>query len=306
MPLTPDHLRAELFSRMPDELREVHPTFGRPYMGTEFDSYLEGARFDAKGNLYVVDIPHSRVLRIDADGCWATVSRYQGRPKGLEVHRDGRLFVTDNLLGIMEVAPATGDAKPTLTRTAHGPLRACNDLFFTFAGDLLFTDQAASSLIDPTGTVFRWGADGRVKRLIDNVPGPNGIVTNLDESQIFVSATRANAIWNLQLSDTGDVERVGVFAHLPGGFGPDGLTLDAAGGLIVAQPGIGVFRFNYRGKCTHIIELPVDGLTTTVAFGPEGNRLYITDAMSGSIYCADLPAPGKETYAKGCCRSCQG
>lgn len=295
---TPQHLYAQLFTSMPAQLRQVHPSFGRPYLGQSFDSYLEGARFDREGNLYVVDIPHSRVLRIDGAGRWLEICRYDGRPKGLEVERDGSLVLSDNVIGLMKVDRRTRSAEPLLTETSFGPLVACNDLAFTMSGDLLFTDQKKSSLANADGCVYRWRCGGRPEQLLANVPGPNGIVANLDESQIFVSATRANAVWNLQLDETGAVARVGVFANMPGGFGPDGLALDAEGGLVVAQPGIGVFRFSSRGRCTHFIELPGEGLSTTAAFAPDGSpTLFITDAQSGSIYTATMPFPGNKTYA---------
>lgn len=294
----PDIIRAELFSSMPAELRRIHPTFGRSYLGDSFDSYLEGARFDRHGNLYAVDIPHSRVLRVDPAGKWFEVARYDGRPKGLEVHRDGTLMLSDNVIGIVKVIPTTGSVEPVLTETAYGPLIACNDLAYTMSGQLLFTDQTKSSLANPDGCVYRLHPNRRIDRLLENVPGPNGIITNLDETQIFVSATRANAVWNLQLDEEGTLLRAGVFVNMPGGFGPDGLTLDAEGGLVVSQPGIGIFRFNKRGRCTHFIELPGDGLSTTAAFAPDGTAtLFITDAESGSIYAAAMPAPGKDTYA---------
>lgn len=38
----------------------------------------------------------------------------------------------------------------------------------------------------------------------------------------------------------GGVSKVGVFLNLSGGGGPDGLAVDVEGGLIVAQPGLGV------------------------------------------------------------------
>jgi gluconolactonase len=291
-------LTAELFSRMPNELRQVHPTFGRPYLGDAFDSYIEGACFDREGKLFVVDIPHSRVLRITPDGDWSVIASYDGRPKGLSVHRDGRLFVSDNVLGIIEIDPASGGVRIAITRSPYGHLQACNDLSFTPSGDLLVTDQAASSLAEPNGCLFRWRADGRAERLVSNIPGPNGVVANRDETQVFVSATRANAVWNVQLTSEGATERVGIFAHMPGGFGPDGLTLDEAGGLIVAQPGIGVFRFSSRGRATHFIEPPDGDLMTSVAFAPGTRNLYITEASTGSIYRAEMPYEGVRTFAQ--------
>ncbi|ERT02407.1 hypothetical protein HMPREF1624_00705 [Sporothrix schenckii ATCC 58251] len=44
--------------------------------------------------------------------------------------------------------------------------------------------------------------------------------------------------------------QVGVFLNLSGGGGPDGLAMDVQGGLVVAQPSLGVLRLM---ECTSIV-----------------------------------------------------
>ena len=116
---------------------------------------------------------------------------------------------------------------------------------------------------------------------------------------IFVAVTRANAVWRLPIMPDGGVSKVGVAIQLSGGLsGPDGLALDAEGGLVVAHAGMGVWRFDRFLRPTHFIE-PVGGhFPTNIAFGGEGNRtLFMTESESGTILSAELPVAGKPMYS---------
>jgi gluconolactonase len=284
---------------MPEIYRKVHPTFGRPHLGPRFDCYIEGATTDWDGNLYVVDIPYSRIFRIRPDGSWNLVLEYDGRPKGLALHPDGRIMVSDNVLGIMAFDPAVGSIQPLLSRGPFGNFRACNDITVSDAGDVIFSDQAASNLSEPNGAVYRWRAGGAVERLVADVPGPNGVVLTPDGSRLLVSATRANAIWCLELDDDGHHLKTGNFVQLSGGIGPDGLAFDEEGGLVVAHLGIGVWRFDVRGRPTHFIETPGGDMCSSVAFGGSDRRtLLITEASTGTIYAVAMPVPGRSVVRR--------
>lgn len=51
----------------------------------------EGPVFAPDGNLYCVDIPNGRVLRVDPAGTWSLVCRYDGWPNGMKLLPDGHL-----------------------------------------------------------------------------------------------------------------------------------------------------------------------------------------------------------------------
>ena len=74
--------------------------------------------------------------------------------------------------------------------------------------------------------------------VLDNVPSPNGLVMNLDETMVYLEVTRGNCIRRVPLRRDGGVAKVGIYIQLSGGWGgPDGLALDAAGSLAVAHVG---------------------------------------------------------------------
>jgi streptogramin lyase len=148
--------------------------------------FLEGPSFDRNGNLWCVDIPNGRILRVSPAGAFTIVSEYDGWPNGLKIHRDGRIFVADYKNGIMVVDPASGRVVPFLVRAGVERFKGVNDLFFASNGDLYFTDQGLTGLHDPTGRLFRATPDGTVTCLLDGIPSPNGLVMSAAENAIML------------------------------------------------------------------------------------------------------------------------
>ncbi len=298
----PPIVETEIFTRLPDEFRktEASSEWHRYQPGTlPPHSLLEGPSFDLNGNLYCVDIPWGRVFRIDPKGEFTQVAEYDGEPNGLKIHQDGRIFIADYKHGIMVCDPDTGRIEPFLTRVRLERLKAVNDLVFASNGDLYFTDQGLTGLHDPTGRVFRVRASGEVDCLLDNIPSPNGLVLDPDESVLYVAVTRANAIWRVPLMRDGSVAKVGNFIQLSGGGGPDGLAIDRDGNLAVAHIGIGaVWLFSRDGEPMLRIQSPEGKHTTNMAFGGADRRdLYITESFTGTILRARMPVAGKVMYS---------
>ena len=297
----PADIDARVFARLPDRLRKESGSSwskgNRPGMVT--DSFLEGPSFDREGNLWLVDIPNGRILRLSADGKdWDVVTEYDGWPNGLKFHADGRAFIADYRHGVMVLDPKTGALETVVGDRYSEGLLGVNDLHFASNGDLYFTDQGQTGLHDPRGRVFRLTADGRVDKLLDNGPSPNGLVLTPQENWLYVAMTRANAIWRLPLMPDGHVSKVGQFIQLSGGHGPDGLAIDETGGLVVAHFGLGsVWHFSPLGEPLHRIRSPLGLGTTNVAFGgPDRRTLFITESESGSILAADLPVAGQPMF----------
>ncbi len=162
-------------------------------------------------------------------------------------------------------------------------------------GDLYFTDQGQTGLHDPTGRVYRLDTSGRLERLADTVPSPNGIVLNAAQSAVYVAATRANAVWRMPLMPDGSASKVGVFVQMSGGSGPDGLAMDEADNLVVAHAGMGsVWVFSPLGEPLYRIRSCTGLGTTNIAFGGADRRsLYVTESETGTILLARLPVPGR-------------
>ena len=298
----PPDIESRVFARLPDALRRTGQRSDwadAMVHGRALDCFLEGPSFDASGNLYVVDIPFGRIFRVSPQGDFDVVAEYDGEPNGLKLHPDGRIFVADHKNGIMVLDPESGEVTVAIDRPRHERFKGCNDLFFAANGDLYFTDQGQTGLHDPTGRLFRQTAGGSLEIVLDRVPSPNGLVTNLDETIVYLAATRDNSVWRVPLLADGTATKVGVFVQLSGGLaGPDGLALDSDGNLAVAHAGLGtVWLFSPLGEPLARIRSCAGAMTTNVAYGgPERKTLYITESETGTILVADMPAAGRSMY----------
>ena len=152
---------------------------------------------------------------------------------------------------------------------------------------------------DPTGSVYRLHADGRLDHLLSNVPSPNGLVLNGAENRLFLAVTRQNAVWRCPIMSDNTMSKVGTYIQLSGGHGgPDGMAIDAEDAIIVCQLGIGVWRFDSHGMATHLITGRVGHHLTNVAYGGPGNKtLFITEADTGTILSVEMPVAGKRMYS---------
>ncbi len=298
----PPDIETRVFSRMPDHFRRP----GRRsewadimLLGGMADCFLEGPSFDAMGNLWLVDIPYGRIFRVSPDGEWTCAAEYDGEPNGLKFHADGRIFIADHKQGILQLDPATGSVSPAMNRPRLERFKGCNDLFFTADGTLYFTDQGQTGLHDASGRLYRLRNDGGLDRVLEGIPSPNGLVTNLDENILYLAVTRDNAVWRVPMLAGGEATKVGVFVQMSGGLaGPDGMALDAAGNLAVAHAGLGtVWLLSRLGEPIARVRSCAGVMTTNVAYGgPDNKSLYITESESGSILIADMPEPGRKMY----------
>lgn len=291
-PLT---LSSAVHLRLPDALRlhgrrSAWAEMQRP--GHDTHSFLEGPTFDAQGRLYLVDIAHGRILRAERDGEIRVVAQYAGEPNGLALHADGRLFVADYRLGILVLDPRNGELDTYLERDGMDRFKGPNDLLFSREGELYFTDQGGTGWQDPTGRVYRVGLDGRLERLLDNVPSPNGLALTPDEGVLMLAVTRANALWRVPLRPrTARISKVGTFVQLSGGVGPDGLAMHADGRLAVAHFGLGcAWVFSPQGVPLACVQSCAGLGVTNVAWGGEdGHTLFMTESETGSVLRADVP-----------------
>lgn len=298
----PQDIPTSVYAELPESLRmkgrETGWAAGRHQKS--LDAFFEGPSFDREGNLYIVDVPFGRILRVSPDRQWEVVAEYDGWPNGLKIHKDGRIFIADHKRGIMVLDPVSGSVEPLIEDYHREGFKGLNDLVFASNGDLYFTDQGQSGLEDPSGRVLCLRADGRLDCLIDNVPSPNGLVLSRDENTLYLAVTRAKQIWQLPLQKDRRPSKVGVFIHLMGGTGgPDGLALDDEGGLAIAHPSLSsVWLFDKRGIPQFRVGAEAGHSLTNIAYGGAGNRtLFITDSTKSRILTAEMPVAGRLMYS---------
>jgi gluconolactonase len=291
----------EVFSRMPDRFRRTgvrSDWADANRSGQATDSFLEGPVFDTQGNLYLSDIPFGRIFRIDPAGEWELVAEWAGEPNGLKFLSERELIVTDYRNGLMTCDVTTGAVRPYLDRRNSERFKGVNDLIFDRSGNLYFTDQGQTGLHDPTGRLYRLRSDGRLDLLLSNVPSPNGVALSPDERVLYLAVTRGNQVWRVPLLDDGSVSKVGAFFTSYGPSGPDGLAVDEAGRVIVANPGLGVaWVLNHRAEPEVVLRSAAGTSLTNVAFGgTERKTLYCTESVTGTVLRATLDTAGLATH----------
>jgi gluconolactonase len=293
----PQLVDTELFTQLPDHFRrrgERSAWADANRGGQPTDAFLEGPVFDTQGNLYVTDIPFGRLFRIDPQGAWTLIAEWDGEPNGAKFLNDRELLVTDYRNGLMAVDITRGVVRPFLERRHSERFKGVNDLVFDSQGNLYFTDQGQTGLHDPTGRLYRLRADGRLELLLHNVPSPNGVALSPDERVLYLAVTRGNQVWRVPLMDDGSVSKVSPFFTSYGPSGPDGLAVDEAGHLIVANPGLGcAWVLNQRAEPVAVLRSCAGASLTNVAFGgPDRKTLYCTESVTGSVLRATRPTAG--------------
>jgi gluconolactonase len=293
---------ATVFATLPAELRRndrLCPWSSAVLGQDRVGSFLEGPCFASDGTLFVSDLAHGRILRVDGSGRIEVHFDYGGAPNGMAALPDGSLLIADYERGLLRL---TADRRLTTlaARFRHEPFLGLSDLVIAQDGAVYMSDQGQSDLRRPAGRVFRWHPATGLEVLVEGIASPNGLALNPAEDALYVAVTRANAVYRVPLRAGGSTGKVGVYLHLSGGTGgPDGLAADRLGGLAIAHYGLGrVWLFDHRGLPAGYIDIPAgDGITNVAYGGPDRKSLYITDATTGSILIAEAPAPGLPLYS---------
>lgn len=293
----PPDVQTDVFTRLPDSFRahDKESAWTRARGSGPLHSFLEGPSFDRDGNLYCVDLAHGRIFRISPQGGWHLFADYDGKPNGLKIHRDGRIFVADGTNGILAFDPVTGQ-RSTILGDLDGP----NDLVFADNGDLYFTDPGRSHLGNPNGRVFRIQTNGTVELLMSDLPFPNGLVLSPDQNELYVALTYTMQVVRLGLHVGPDGYRWRGFIQLSGGLGgPDGMAIDEQGNLIVVHAGFGtVWQFSPIGEPMARLRSCAGIRTTNVAYGGADRRtLFITESEHGAILTAKMEVPGRPMFS---------
>jgi len=270
----------------------------------------EGPAFDRNGNLFVVNIETSDILKISPEGSvpgrfgllYGKVELFvntRGVPNGAKFHANGELYVADREKGIIAISPQ-GSIRIIVDNYQGKKLNGPNDLMFDYKGNIYFTDPHGSSAENPIGCIYCLSTDGELTQIASGLAYPNGLVISPDGRDLLVAITRKNRIMRYLLDTEGRPVRNTIFSQLSGGWGgPDGMAMDMAGNLYIAHWwGEDVLILNPKGE---IIERVWVGgmLPTNLAFGgPDRKTLFVTEAETGSVYRFNTDYPGIPLYGE--------
>lgn len=277
----PERLTAHCIARLPDALAwQGEPTawtrMTRP--GMALHSFLEGPCVDGD-RLLVADVPHGRIFAVRGEE-WSVAYSYPGEPHAIRRLDASGFVVADHRLGLLRLDAESGAVE---TLCAADRFSGLSDLVVAHDGTIWFTDSGRSSLSSRHGRLWRRTPDGAVACVLEDLAYPNGVALSPDERFVYVACTRANAVLRLAAAGAEAPPMTGVFLHLSGGLGPDGLAVNARGRIAVAQAQAGrVYLFDALGDPR--AEVRTSGeWTTAVAFADDGS-LLIVEAQEGAIW----------------------
>ena len=196
----------------------------------------EGPRWH-DGELWFSDMHANTVYRLSASGDLTEVFKLDGdQPSGLGWLPDGRLLVVSMTRRQLLVQNgATLDVLADLSGLAS---YLCNDMV---------TDQQGRSYVGNFGFDLHSGAQpknaelilvtpsGEARLVADDLAFPNGTVITPDGATLIVGESMGRRLTAFDIVENGDLVNRRTWAEMEGAL-PDGICLDAQGGIWVASP----------------------------------------------------------------------
>lgn len=240
----------------------------------------EGPVWDARsGRVVWVDITARRIHLTDAaSGASETVEvpldvgAVAPRAAGgfVAALQDGFWVVGD---GPAERIAAVPEARPGL-RFNDGKCDAAGRFW---AGTMAYDQSTAA------GALYRLDLDGQARLMLDGVTVSNGLAWSLDGRTMHYIDTPTQRIDAFSYDPlTGEIGDRHPEIHIPPEAGaPDGMTIDAEGGLWIALWGGGAVHRYLDGRLERVVRLPVSQPTSCCFGGEALDELYITSAWQG-------------------------
>ncbi|HTI30100.1 MAG TPA: SMP-30/gluconolactonase/LRE family protein, partial [Methylomirabilota bacterium] len=133
------------------------------------------------------------------------------------------------------------------------------------------------------GALYRLDPDGQARMVLDEVTISNGLAWSLDGGTMYFIDTPTQRVDAFSFDGvTGEIGDRRPEIHLPPEAGaPDGMTIDAEGGLWIALWGGAAVHRYLDGRLDQVIELPVSQPTSCCFGGASLDELYVTSAREG-------------------------
>ena len=206
-------------------------------------------------------------------------------------------FIADHRLGLLAFHLDSGTITPALDRAwakaSAGSTTSCSP-----PTGISTHRPGQSGLQDLRGRVLRLRANGVLECVLDRIPSPNGLALNADESASSRRDPRQRRVAH-SVGPPRSACKVGVFLHLSGGGGPDGLAIDEEGNLAVAMPGTGSCGSSLRAasRCTGSFRAAGMRPTNLAFGGSDRRRASSLSRAAGPFSRPRCPTPGLRLFS---------
>jgi sugar lactone lactonase YvrE len=226
--------------------------------------------------LYWTDIPRGRLFRYDPNS-GEHEQCYEGRPVGgFTIQNDGSLllFMDRGTVAIWN----EGLLKEIIPELPAERTSRFNDVIADPRGRVFCGTMATP---ERKGRLYRVDPDGSCNLLLEGVDCSNGMAFTSDCKSFYHTDSFAHEIYVFDYDiATGSIHNQKVFARFTEADGmPDGLTMDADGGLWTALwGGSGIARLRSNGEVDRRIGLPTPKTSSLTFAGHDYSDLYVTTA----------------------------
>jgi len=265
--------------------------------------FAEGPRWH-DGWLWYSEIERNRVMRVRPGGEPEIVAEVAS-PSGLGFLPDGSLLVTGMHTGILHRVPAGGKPEVYADLSGYGPV--INDMVVSREGrayvDVYKPGPPFQPPTAPDGSACALSADidrhylnglgtspsleGQIvavetdrshRPVAGDLNYPNGLVITPDGRRLVASISHESRLLAFDIADDGSLANRRVWAELPGRH-PDGICIDAEGGIWVACLAISAFqRVLEGGFVTHHLATPGRWAVAPALGGEDGRSLFMISA----------------------------
>ncbi|MBL8898159.1 MAG: SMP-30/gluconolactonase/LRE family protein [Planctomycetes bacterium] len=246
--------------------------------------FTEGPAWCAQGYLLFSDVHASRIVRWDEKEGVATFLQPSSKANGLMFDAQGRLVACESeSRRLVRIDPATKEVTVLAESFGGKKLNSPNDLTIDAEGGVYFTDPRYGNgepLEQDAMAVYYVAADGKLARVIGDLPRPNGIHLSPDGAFLYVANPNLRQIVRYPVEAPGKLG-AGV-AWFTGdekldGTGPDGMTIDERGNVYATYAGLVVIA----PSGAVLTRLAVPERPTNCAFGgADFQTLFVTARTS--------------------------
>jgi sugar lactone lactonase YvrE len=254
-----------------------------------------------EGRLYFSDWTAGEVVAVDPAGHVEVVARVRSFPLCSAFAPDGRLLVVSSAEGRLLRREPDGSLLPHAELGASG----WNDIVVDGRGNAYVNsvgfDMTAGE--DPRpGHVVLATADGRVRRVAEDLAFPNGMAVTGDNATLIVAESHGPRLTAFAIDGDGTLGGRRVFADLE--EAPDGICVDAEGAVWYATvPGRRCVRVAEGGRVLETVPLDRGGFACVLG-GPDRRTLFVTAAQwrpdlpelvpagSGQVCATPVAVPG--------------
>ena len=139
----------------------------------------------------------NRITKVDPNGRVSTFVEPSGDANAVSFDAKGRLIAVERAVNAEKVGVLFPERATLVDRFEGKPFNRLNDLVVSSRGGIYFTDTAGVYYLSP---------EGKVARVAQGIPNPNGVILPLPERQrpAFATARSADCRWLLRRSRVED------------------------------------------------------------------------------------------------------